>query len=176
MIALEIVLLTIVLVTSFFMISKKMKTDFLIKYLSFVLINSFFIFYLFHYQSALLVLLICAMGLILTMKATVIKKSLLILLVGIGVSLYRVPLSSAEFDDYVKDTYGIECLTSECVEVIKIEDGNKVELKMNEYTIQGYSFNWYYIFSKGELMLNDKSIKAVNVMGLWFPLRKGVPL
>ncbi|WP_025783466.1 hypothetical protein [Sporosarcina sp. D27] len=87
------------------------------------------------------------------------------------VNVYRVPLSSEEFDDYLKATYGIECLVTECVEVVKIVSEDTMELQTNEYSLQGYSFNWYFVFSKGEIELYDKSIKAVNVMGFWFPLR-----
>lgn len=78
MIITKIVILTIILVASFIMIVKKMKTDIIIKYLSFVLLISFFVFRLFYLESALWVMLICAIGLILNMKLTFIKKTILI--------------------------------------------------------------------------------------------------
>lgn len=171
MIILQFTFFIVVLVIAYFVIVKKMKTDFLAKYLLFILISSFFFFKIFHEQSALWVTLICTVGLVLNAKLPTLKKVVLILVAGIVVSLYRVPFSSDEFDDYLKATYGIECLGTECVEVVKIVSEDTMELQTNEYSIQGYSYNWYSVFSKGEIELNDKSIKAVNVLGFWFPLR-----
>ncbi|REB07132.1 hypothetical protein DVB69_09760 [Sporosarcina sp. BI001-red] len=174
MVLLQLTFLIVVLIASYFVIAKKMKADLLSRYLLFVLINSFFFFKIFHEQSALWVTLICAIGLVLNTKLLIIKKVVLILVTGIVVSVYRVPFSSAEFDDYVKGAYGIECVGSECVKVKKVVREDTMKLQTNEYSIQGYSFHWYYVFSRGELTLNDKSIKAINVMGFWFPLTESM--
>lgn len=171
LVILQFTFFSVVLAISFFVIVKKMKTDFLTRYLLFILISSFSLFKIFHEQSALWVTLICTVGLVLNAKLPSLKKVVLILVAGIVVNLYRVPLSSDEFEDYLKETNGIECLGTECVEVVKIVSEDTMELQTKEYSIQGYSYNWYYVFSKGEIEMNDKTIKAVNVMGFWFPLR-----
>lgn len=158
------------MIVSFFMILKKMRADFLTKYVVFVLFNSFFYFAFFHEKSALWVTLICAIGLIMNTNFPRVKKTVLIVMSGILIGLWCVPLSSGEFDTYLSDSWGIQCLGSECVEVAKVDSKNAVELQKYESFIHNYTFDWYFVFAVGEIELNNKSIKAINIMGLWIPL------
>ncbi len=155
---------------SFFMIMKKMKADFLTKYLLFVLINSFFIYLIFDERFVLTVILICSIGLIFNLNYPFTKKTTLILIVSVILGILRVPMSSIEFDSYLKETYGIECLGNECVRVEKVINDEDMKLEANKKQTQSYAFNWYYVFSAGEIKLNEKSFRAINIMGFWFPL------
>lgn len=147
-----------------------MKADFLTKYLLFVLINSFFIYLIFDERFVLTVILICSIGLIFNLTYPFTKKTTLIFIVSVILGILRVPMSSIEFDSYLKETYGIECLGNECVRVEKVINDEDMKLEANKKQTQSYAFNWYYVFSAGEIKLNEKSFRAINIMGFWFPL------
>ena len=83
-----------------------------------------------------------------------------------------VPNHQQSFKNHINDKTEYECFSLECVRVsqVVVEDTLKTEVK--PYSIQGYSFDWYLLFAKGELMLKDEEgnieeFKGINIGGLW---------
>ncbi|AMQ05564.1 hypothetical protein [Sporosarcina psychrophila] len=60
----------------------------------------------------------------------------------------------------------------ECVEVVEIVNDNKLQMQATKYAIQGLTFDWYFVFSQGQIVLNNENIKAINIAGFWIQINK----
>lgn len=112
--------------------------------------------------------LVCAVGLILHAKSP-LKNKIIFLFIGIFVfCMYRVPTNPAEFETYLMEEHAIHCSVVECVEVVEVVNDDMLQMKTTKYAIQGFTFDWYFIFTQGEIILNNETIKAINIAGFWF--------
>lgn len=161
-----------ILIASIYILFIKSKNDVLKRYLSFIIINSFFFFSIFDIKSVLWITLICAIGLILHTKSPIKDKVIFIFIVIFIFVIYRVPTSPAEFETYLIEEHAIHCSVVECVEVVEIVNDNKLQMQATKYAIQGLTFDWYFVFSQGQIVLNNENIKAINIAGFWIQINK----
>ncbi|AMQ05563.1 hypothetical protein AZE41_06335 [Sporosarcina psychrophila] len=87
-----------ILIASIYILFIKSKNDVLKRYLSFIIINSFFFFSIFDIKSVLWITLIFAIGLISHTKSPIKDKVIFIFIVIFIFVIYRVPTSPAEFE------------------------------------------------------------------------------
>jgi hypothetical protein len=94
---------------------------------------------------------------------------IMILLIFLGAG---VPTHQQSFINHISDSTEYECLRIECVKVydVVVDDELKTEVKV--LSIQGYSFDWYMLFARGELILKDEDgnvneFSGINIGGLW---------
>ncbi|WP_203248049.1 hypothetical protein [Sporosarcina beigongshangi] len=167
MVIVKLLFFMCIFITSFYKLFIKSKNDVLVRYVVFIMIISFFFFFIFNVKSVLWITLICAFGLILHTKSP-LKSKIIFLFIGIFVfCMYRVPTNPAEFETYLMEEHAIHCSVVECVEVVEVMNDDMLQMQTTKYTIQGLTFDWYFIFSQGEIILNNETIKAINIAGFW---------
>jgi hypothetical protein len=145
-----------------------------IRYLIFLAINSFLANLFFDIGWLLWISFLSAVALWILLIEHQFNYSYLlsiiaILLIFLGAA---VPKHQQSFMKHISDHTEYKCFSIECVKVsqVVIEDELKTEIKT--YSIQGYSFDWYLLFSKGALLLNDEEgnieeFRGANIGGLW---------
>ncbi|MGV2941266.1 hypothetical protein AB5I83_16810 [Mesobacillus sp. LC4] len=94
---------------------------------------------------------------------------ILILLIFLGAG---VPTHQKSFINHISDHTEYKCLRIECVKVAEIVVEDKVKTEVKIYSIQDFSFDWYLLFARGELILKDedgnvKEFSGINIGGLW---------
>ena len=57
----------------------------------------------------------------------------------------------------------------ECVEVV---NDDMRQMQTTKYAIQYLTFDWYFLIARGELVLNNEKIRAINVAGFWIQINK----
>jgi len=167
MVIVKLVLFTFILSASYYLTFIKSKGDVLKRYLSFILIVTFFFAYFFDIHSVLWLTLICALGLILDMKSPIRDKIIVTFIALFIFVIYRVPTDPADFEMYLIEEHAIHCSVVECVEIVEVVNDDMLQMQTTKYAIQGLTFDWYFIFSQGEIILNNETIKAINVAGFW---------
>lgn len=161
-----------ILIASIYILFIKSKNDVLKRYLSFIIINSFFFFSIFDIKSVLWITLICAIGLILHTKSPIKDQAIFIFIVIFIFVIYRVPASPAEFETYLIEEHAIHCSAVECIEVVEVVNDNKLQMQATKYAIQGLTFDWYFVFAQGQIVLNKENIRAINIAGFWIQINK----
>ena len=172
MVIVKLVLFTFILSASYYLTFIKSKGDVLKRYLSFILIVTFFFAYFFDIHSVLWLTLICALGLILDMKSPIKDKIIVTFIALFIFVIYRVPTDPAEFEMYLIEEHAIHCSAGECIEVVEVVNNDMLQMQATNYDIQGLTFHWYLIFSKAEIILNNEKIKAVNIAGFWIQVEE----
>lgn len=162
----QVFLFILIVIVSFFSIFLGMKVDFLMRYLYFTLIASFWLVVILNMQIFLWLILFCGVGLILNSPSSIAKKSLLLVATVLFIFLHRVPLGPSEFDDYLQEEHGLYCKSVECLQISGEENLN---VQTDISAIQSRDFHWYFFWSKGEITTESQSIEATNVMGFWLP-------
>ncbi|MDV6377876.1 hypothetical protein ORD22_06320 [Sporosarcina sp. GW1-11] len=169
MVVINILFFIFVVVVYFFTLFFDKTTDFLTRYLMFVLVVSFYFVWIVQIKSVLWLTLACAIGLILNSSVSIIKKFLLVVVSVLFVFFYRVPVLTSDFTDYVYEEYGLYCESVECVQ---ISQSDSAHLQANIKKIEFLDFNSNFFWATGEIQTEDQSIKAANIMGFWFPMNE----
>ncbi|MFT9600268.1 hypothetical protein [Mesobacillus sp.] len=94
---------------------------------------------------------------------------IVILLIFLGAG---VPKHQQSFLNHISDHTEYNCFSIECVKVSQVVIDDELKTEIETYSIQGYSFDWYLLFSKGALLLKDEQgnmeeFRGVNIGGLW---------
>ncbi len=162
-----------ILISLIYILVKKAKSeDILERYLYFIMITSFAFVFIFKIEIEILwITLICAIGLLLHAKSPIKNKVILLVFAVFVFAVFRVPTHpSAEFEQYLIDKHGIYCSALDCVEVVEVEDEDMRQMQTTKYAIQGLSSDWYFIYARNELVLDNKTIKVINIAGFWIQL------
>ena len=160
-----------ILIASIYIFFIKSKSSVLERYLSFVMVNSFFLVLIFDIQSALWITLISAFGLILDIKSPIRDKIIVTFIVIFLFVSLRVPTNPAEFETYLIEEHGIHCSALECLELVEVVSDDMRQMQATNYSIQDLNLDWHFFYAQGEIRLNNKSIKAINVAGFWFQIK-----
>ncbi|WP_226087437.1 hypothetical protein [Mesobacillus sp. S13] len=101
-------------------------------------------------------------------KSSIISV-LLVIIAFLGNSL---PNDYDSFIEYVSEQTEYKCLRIECVKVSEVIVEGNLETEVKIYSIQDFSFDWYLLFARGELILKDedgnvKEFSGINIGGLW---------
>ncbi|GAM14882.1 hypothetical protein [Mesobacillus selenatarsenatis] len=96
-------------------------------------------------------------------------SSIIILLIYLGAG---VPNHQQSFLNHISDHTEYNCFSIECVKVSQVVIEDELKTEIETYSIQGYSFDWYFLFAKGALFLKDEQgnmeeFTGVNIGGLW---------
>ncbi len=167
MVIVNLALFMFIFIVSFYKLFIKSKKGVLGRFIAFIMVISFFFYYIFDVKSVLWMTLICAFGLILHTKSPLKNKIIFLFIVIFVFCIYRVPTNPAEFETYLMEEHAIHCSVVECVEVVEVVNDDMLQMKTTKYAIQGFAFDWYFIFAQGEIILNNETIKAINVAGFW---------
>ena len=165
--------MVILITTTIYNFRVESKGYILERYLSFIMINSFFFFYIFEIKSVLWISLICAVGLILGAKLIIRDKIIYLFIAILFFAGYRVPVITAEFETYLIEKHGIHCSAIECVELVEVETEVMRQMQATNYSIQSLYLDSHFFFAQGEIILNnknDRTIKAINIAGFWFQI------
>ncbi|MFE8699789.1 hypothetical protein ACFYKX_04030 [Cytobacillus sp. FJAT-54145] len=186
MINLDIVFMIVIVIASFYQIfikaeqndwsrfrSESLST--IARYLHFGSLISIFAGIIYDIKWMPWIALYSMVGIILCLKPKEDKtkggqKFVLILLFLLIFNVLRVPTHQNSFQDYIstKETY--QCIHSfECVKLTSIVTAEDLlETKVEILPVEGYSFDFYYIFAKGSLKLaNEDEMKGLNIAGFW---------
>ncbi len=145
-----------------------------IRYLIFIAVNSFLANMFFDIGWLLWISFFSAFALWILLiehqfNFSYLISIIMILLLFLGAG---VPTHQQSFINHITDSTEYECLRIECVKVsdVVVDDELKTEVKV--LSIQGYSFDWYMLFARGELILKDEDgnvneFSGINIGGLW---------
>jgi hypothetical protein len=158
-------------------ITEKMKAlpiAILIRYLMFLAFNSYFVNMLFDISWLLWICLFSVIGLwiILTDHKITISYFILNFVLLFFFFTAGVPTHQDSFKDYISDHTEYECLTLECVKVKEVIEDETLKTEIKPHSIVGYSFDWYLLFARGNISLQDEEgnievLEGTNIGGLW---------
>ncbi|MFZ7946173.1 hypothetical protein ACO1D1_21910 [Neobacillus sp. 19] len=151
----------------------------LLRYLLFGTINSFFAGWLFEINWLIWIAFYSVIGIIFCIKFNkeendFFKKLLVAFLVFLFFCGYRVPTHPASFENYINSKEMYQCVTRwECVKITaEAKEDSSLRAKAEILSIEGYRFDWYFLFAKGSMQLADdkgniEEFKGINICGFW---------
>ena len=151
----------------------------LARYLHFGTMISVFIVFIFDIYWVMWIALYSMMGLVLCLKQKKEEKNysrnfIFIILILLVFNILRIPSHPNSFQDYISSKDMYQCVQSfECVKMISVTTSeDTVTTKVEILSVESYSYNFYYLFSKGVMKLatEDGSVeemKAMNIAGFW---------
>lgn len=148
----------------------KGQGEFLQRYLSFLVITSFFFAVIFDVMWVTWLTLLCAIGLLIHLKLSAKKTIVFILFAVIYFAIYRVPTNPNDFETFLQDEQKIICAGNTCVKVKEVIVQGHLQIQTNTYTINEFSFKWYTVFAVGEAKIDSQVIRAINIAGYWILL------
>lgn len=145
-----------------------------IRYLIFIAVNSFLANMFFDIGWLLWISFFSAVALWILLvehqfNFSYLFSIILILLIFMGAG---VPAHQQSFRNHISDHTDYKCFSIECVKVSQVVIDDELKTEINILTIQGYSFDWYMLFARGNLTLKDedgniKEFSGINIGGLW---------
>lgn len=103
--------------------------------------------------------------LLLFAQMTLKKKIMFILLLVMFCGSWRIPMTPAEFEQYLEQEHAVYCIGIECLQVV---EGKSYQPEAEVGQIQAFYYDWNVLWGKGEVVTNHLTIEATNVMGIWF--------
>jgi hypothetical protein len=102
------------------------------------------------------------------------KKVLIILLLIFAFNMFRIPTHPNSFQDYISSKETYQCIQSfECVKMTSVvTPDDLLETRVEMLSVEGYSFDTYFLFAKGSMKLANEDgvtekMKGVNIAGFW---------
>lgn len=103
--------------------------------------------------------------LIISSRATMIKKVIFTLALLLYCGMWRTPATPSDFEQYLAAEHAVYCIGVECLQVLEGEAYNP-EAEIGQ--IQALNYKWKVLWGQGELKTDRLVIEATNVMGFWF--------
>ncbi|KHF39442.1 hypothetical protein [Halalkalibacter okhensis] len=150
----------------------------IIQFLLFGAINSFFGGYIFGIEWLYWITLYSVLAIVLCFEMISSKKTRrvgFVIAILIVFSIFRVPTNAASFDHFINSKEAYQCISSwQCVKIVKnVTADDMLEVLPEVVQVKDRSYNWYFFFSKGFILLenskgDEEELRGVNVAGYWF--------
>ncbi|MDV2682785.1 hypothetical protein RYX56_00200 [Alkalihalophilus lindianensis] len=148
-----------------------------IQFLCFGGINSFFGGYIFGLEWLYWITFYSVLVMIICFESIHRKRSTRIGMVVVVIAIFmilRVPNHPGSFEDHINSMEGYQCLYGlECVKIGTSDtEDDTFEIVTNVFMVQRNSYDWYILFAKAAITLEDdegnvEEIRGLNIAGFW---------